>query len=247
MARARRTTAMVEARRAERRAGLGPDGQERASLAQAAARLIAEHGLADWSYAKKKAARELGLPERGALPGDDEVEDALAEYHALYGGDEHRAMIRERRVEALDWLRRFASLDARLVGGVAAGWATEHSDIRIELTTDDAKAVEFALLNDRVEYRPLPNDAGEAGEYYVDTPRGGVRLSVRTPQSSWSRPRRDRHGRDTLRLDAAALEKLLGSEPELSGAPVRLGEDGRRPTITALTPGASAPRQARSR
>ena len=218
MARARRSTAMVEARRAERRQGLGPDGHERASLAQAAARLIAEHGLADWSYAKKKAARELGLAERGALPGDDEVEDALAEYHALYGGDEHRAMIRERREEALVWLRRFASFDARLVGGIAAGWATEHSDIRIELATDDAKAIEFALLNGRIEYRPLPNDRDEAGEYWIDTRRGGVRLSVRSPQAMWTRPRRDRHGAAALRLDASAVEKLLASDDDAGSA-----------------------------
>jgi hypothetical protein len=205
----RRSTHAFEVRRAARRQGLGPDGHERASVAQVAARMIAEHGIVDWSAAKKKAARELGLPERGTLPGDDEIEDALAEYHALFGGDEHRAMIRERREEALVWLRRFASFDARLVGGVAAGWATEHSDIRIELTTDDAKAIEFALLNGRIEYRPLPSDRDEAGEYWIDTPRGGVRLSVRTPEAMWTRPRRDRHGAAALRLDAEAVEKLL--------------------------------------
>ena len=154
----------------------------------------------------------MGLPDRAALPGDDEVEDALAEYHELFGGDEHVAMIRERRTEALQWLRRFASLDARLVGGVAAGWATEHSDIRIELATDDAKSVEFALLNGGIEYRALPGDRDEAGEYYVDTPRGGVRLSVRSIDAMRTRPRRTRHGRGELRLDAAAVERLL-SEP----------------------------------
>lgn len=214
MSRQRRSTASYEARRAERRQGLGPDGYERASLAQAAARLIAEHGLSDWSYAKRKAARELGLPERAALPRDDEVEDALAEYHALYGGDEHRAMIRERRREALEWLRRFASRDARLVGGVAAGWATEHSDIRIELASDDAKSVELELLNARIDFRPLPGDEDGAGEYYIETRRGGVRLSVRTPGTQRSRSRRDRGGREVLRLDAEAVERLLkGSEP----------------------------------
>jgi hypothetical protein len=212
MARQRRSTASHEARRAERRQGFGPDGHERASLAQAAARLIAEHGLADWAYAKRKAARELGLPDRAALPGDDEVEDALAEYHALYGGDEHREMIRERREEALVWLRRYTAFDARLVGGVAAGWATEHSDIRIELCTDDAKSVEFALLNDGIEFRPLPGENDEAGEYYVETRRGGVRLSVRTPGAMRTRPRRDRNGAATLRLDAGAVERLLGSD-----------------------------------
>ena len=214
MSRQRRSTASHEARRAERRQGLGPDGYERASLAQAAARLIAEHGIVDWSYAKRKAARKLGLPERAALPRDDEVEDALAEYHELFGGDEHRAMIRERRTEALAWLRRFASLDARLVGGVAAGWASEHSDIRIELATDDAKAVEFALLNDGIEYRPLPGDRDDAGEYYIDTRRGGVRLSVRTIGATRSRPRRGRRGRGAVRLDAEAVERLLAEEDD---------------------------------
>ena len=201
---------MYEARRAERRQGLGPDGAERASLAQAAARLIAEHGIADWSYAKKKAARELGLPERGALPGDDEVEDALAEYHALYGGDEHRAMIRTRRTEALTWLRNLAAFDARLVGGVAAGWATEHSDIRIELRADDSKSVEIALLNAGVAFRPMPDRGGDdTYDLFVDTPRGGVCLRVLTPGAVRSRPRRDRHGREDLRLDAEAVERLL--------------------------------------
>lgn len=210
MARARRSTAMVEARRAERRQGLGPDGHERASLAQAAARLIAEHGLADWSYAKKKAARELGLPERGALPGDDEVEDALAEYHALYGGDEHRAMIRERREEALVWLRRFASFDARLVGGIAAGWATEHSDIRIELIADDSKSVELALINGDVAYRVAPGvPARAATELFIDTPRGGVRLVIRTRVGARQRPRRERRGSEDARLGAEALAQLL--------------------------------------
>jgi len=214
MARPRRSTEAVEARRAERRQGLGPDGAERTAIAQAAARIIAEHGMPDWAAAKRKAAREMGLPDRAALPGDDEVEDALAEYHELFGGDEHVAMIRERRTEALRWLRRFASLDARLVGGVAAGWATEHSDIRIELTTDDTKSVELALLNDGTEYRALPGDRDEAGEYYIDTRRGGVRLSVRTIGAMRTRPRRDRHGRGELRLDAAAVERLLTEDDE---------------------------------
>ena len=67
----------------------GRDAQNRARIAQVAARLIAEHGIADWSLAKRKAARQLMLPEREALPGDDEIEAALAEHHALFGGDAH--------------------------------------------------------------------------------------------------------------------------------------------------------------
>ena len=35
--------------------------QDRARIAQAAARFIAEHGVTDWTQAKRKAARLLGL------------------------------------------------------------------------------------------------------------------------------------------------------------------------------------------
>lgn len=218
MSRPRRPSASHEALRAGRRHGFGPEGQDRTRLAQAAARLIAEHGMNDWSAAKRKAARELGLPDRVALPGDDEVEDALVEHHALFGGERHRAMLRERRAEALGWLRNLARFDARLVGAVAEGWASEHSDIRIELCADDSKAVELALLNAGVDYRTMPSTgAGDVHDLYVDTRRGGVRLSVLTPAAMRARPRRDRHGREASRLDAAAVEALLagpaGSEP----------------------------------
>src|SRR5690242_11299913 len=55
--------------------GFGPPGSEdqnRQRIAQTAARLIVEHGISDWSHAKRKAARQLMLSEYQALPGDDE-------------------------------------------------------------------------------------------------------------------------------------------------------------------------------
>ena len=164
---------------------LGRDAQDRTRIAQVAARLIAEHGIADWSLAKRKAARQLMLPERAALPGDDEIEAALAEYHALFGGDEHaRSCARSARRRCAG-CAALAQFEPVLVGGVAAGWATAHSDIRIELVADDAKAVELALLNAGVAYR---HDAASADDgppsFYIDTPRGGVRLSVRTPEDA---------------------------------------------------------------
>lgn len=197
-------------RRAERRAGLGPEGYERASIAQTAARLIAEHGIADWTLAKRKAAHQLGLPDRAALPADEEIESALRDYHAIFGGDAYEARLRAQREEALDWMKRLAAFRPLLVGGVAEGWATDYSDIRIELVADDAKTVELALLNAGLSYRALPSRNGDgSAELYVDTRRGGVRLTVRTPQAARQRPRRDRRGQDELRLDSESLEALI--------------------------------------
>jgi hypothetical protein len=195
---------------------LARDTQSRAHIATVAARLIVEHGLTDWSLAKRKAARQLLLPERVALPADGEIEEALASHHALFGGDEHASTLRAQREEALAWLRELAAFEPRLVGGVAAGWATEHSDIRIELTADDSKAVELALINRNVGYRVAPGVSQQApAELLVDTPRGGVRLIVRSHLAARQRTRREEP-----RLDAQALEQLLRSEaPGVSTIP----------------------------
>jgi hypothetical protein len=200
-------------RRVERDDVFVGDSHERAGVAQVAARLIAEHGLDDWSLAKRKAARQLGLPDRAALPGDDEIEAALLDYNAIFGGEAHRQMLREKRAEALLWMRRLADFRPVLVGGVAGGWATEHSDVRIDLVTDDGKAVELLLINQGCEYRHAPSrHADDPVELWIDTPHTGVRLRVRTHREARQVPRRNRHGQEALRLDAAAVAALLDAD-----------------------------------
>jgi hypothetical protein len=203
-------------------AAFGRDAQNRARIADLAARLIAEHGLADWSLAKRKALRQLMLPERTALPGDDEIESALAAHHALFGGDEHATTLRTQREEALAWLRALAPFEPMLAGGVAAGWATEHSDIRIELVADDSKEVELALINRNVAYRIAPGVALTAApELLIDTPRGDVRLIVRTPSAARQRPRKDE-----VRVNAEALAAMLANDED-SGSRIQ----DRKPSI----------------
>jgi hypothetical protein len=184
--------------------------QDRMRIAQAAARLIAEHGLSDWALAKRKAARQLMLAPSVAFPTDAELEEALTAHHALFGGDAHPTMLRERRREALAWMRRLAAWQPQLVGGVAAGWATEYSDIRIEVVADDAKAVEIALASQGVRYAALPARGGDdaGATLRIDTPRGALRVAVLTPQQRRNRPRRDEETRLTESALAALLEEL---------------------------------------
>ena len=189
----------------------GREAQDRTRIAQVAAKLIAEHGIADWSLAKRKAARQLMLPERAALPGDDEIESALVDYHALFGGEQHVAQLRTQREHALRWMQRLAQFEPLLVGGVAAGWATAHSDIQLDLVAANAKTVELALLNAGVAYRTMNADDDGPQRIHVDAPPGSVRLCVRTPEAARQRPRRDRHGAETARLTAVELAALLAS------------------------------------
>ena len=190
----------------------GREAQDRARIAQAAARLISEHGLTDWALAKRKAARQLMLPDHGAQPSNEEIEAALAEYHALFGGVAHVESLQRKRRVALVWMRRLADWQPLLTGGVAAGWAGPHADIRIELVADDPKAVEIALAAQGVGYAARPPASSEPGamraaELLIETSDEALRLSILTPHDRRQRPRRDADPR----LDADALAGLIES------------------------------------
>ena len=203
-----------------RRGGFG-DQRDRMRVAQLAARLIIEHGLADWTLAKRKAARQLMLPDATAMPSNEEIELALAEHHSLFGGEAHAAGLRSMRVQALQWMDRLAAWQPLLVGGVAAGWATEHSDIRLELVADDPKGVEIELAGHGVMYAALPARDGDAATHLmIESPAGKpgrkvggtipvrIRLAILTPTQRRNRPRKA----DEPRLDRTALATLIGEE-----------------------------------
>ena len=191
--------------------------RDRIRIAQAAARLIVEHGLTDWTLAKRKAARQLMLPETTALPSNEEIEVALADHHALFGGDAHLVALRRQRAEALIWMRRLARWDPLLVGGVAEGWASEHSDVRLELVADDPKTVEMALAGEGIAYAALPPRTDDpAAHLRIDSERASIRLAILTPQQRRNRPRRS----DETRLGVDALAEMLArADSPATGAP----------------------------
>ena len=192
--------------------------RDRIRIAQAAARLIAEHGLTDWTLAKRKAARQLMLPETTGLPSNEEIEAALADHHALFGGEAHLATLRRQRVEALGWMRRLARWEPLLVGGVAEGWASEHSDIRLELVADDSKSVEIALAGEGVAYAALPPRADDtAAHLRIDAGTAAVRLAILTAQQRRNRPRKD----DEVRLDIDELIEILARDEGTTATPRR--------------------------
>ena len=126
--------------------------QQRALIASAAARLIAENGITDYTLAKRKAANSLGLTEGIQLPENSEVEAELRIYQRLFQDEEQTARI--------DHLRRIASeimvlvqrFNPYLTGSVLDGTAGRYADIDIQLFTDSAKDVEIFLLNQKIDY-----------------------------------------------------------------------------------------------
>ena len=181
----------------------------RASIAAAAARLIAEDGITDFHLAKRKAARQLGLPEHVAFPDNAEVEVELRAYRSLYQGEEHEALIAELRQEALELLELLAGFNPYLTGSVLEGTAGEHSRIDILLFADSAKEVEIFLLNRGIDvtHGDARSERVEA-VLIIETPTAEANLIVMPPLlERVSLKRRD--GRPSERIRADALRMLL--------------------------------------
>jgi hypothetical protein len=128
------------------------DSNLRRHLAYLAARLMAEDGVADYATAKIKAARQSGLADANLLPDNSEIEAALREYQGLYQKDEHPAHLRRLREVAVKVMREFDGFRPALVGSVLSGTAGQHSDVNLQLFTDDAKALTMFLVNGRYHF-----------------------------------------------------------------------------------------------
>lgn len=125
----------------------------KAEIAASAARLIVEEGL-DYGPAKHRAIKLMGLPGRTALPGNDEIEDAVVDYLALFCADTQPRELLALRELAVVWMTRMASFRPHLSGAVWHGTATRLSDIYIQLFCDDCKSAEIFLIDHQVRYVP---------------------------------------------------------------------------------------------
>ena len=122
-------------------------------IAATAARMVVEEGL-EYGPAKRRAVKQLGLPSRSRLPGNDEVEDAVREYIDLFCADTQPRELQALRRLALTWMERMAEFRPYLSGAVWHGTATRLSDIYIQLFCDDSKSAEIALIDHRLDYQP---------------------------------------------------------------------------------------------
>jgi hypothetical protein len=124
----------------------------REQLAHQAAKLMAEDGITDHAFAKRKAARQLGAADTQHLPSNQEVDDALHSYRLLYQRDSHPGILYQLREEALTTMRLLAEFHPYLTGSVLSGTAGEQSDINLMLFSDDAKAVLLFLLKHKIDF-----------------------------------------------------------------------------------------------
>jgi len=139
---------------------------ERGRIAHLAARIMVEDGVEDYATAKRKAARQAGVPDTRQLPTNEEVEAALRVQQSLYGGEAHRESLRELREHAVGVMRELERFNPYLTGSVLSGNAGKYADINLQLYTDSVKAVEIFLMDRDVAY-----DAGQCRLYIGEEQR----------------------------------------------------------------------------
>lgn len=132
----------------------GKHGNLRERIAYLAARILAEDGVDDFAYAKRKAARQAGAPNARAMPDNAEIEAALASYRQLYQSGRYEPVLAQLRQAALDVMRELRRFNPHLTGSVLSGVAGKHSSIELHAYVDSAKDVELYLLNQSIRYRP---------------------------------------------------------------------------------------------
>ncbi|MDZ7645332.1 MAG: hypothetical protein U5K76_14690 [Woeseiaceae bacterium] len=132
-------------------------GNDRARqvLAQEAARIICEQGIQDYRVAKNKAALRLGMTERGSLPGNPEIEQAVGEHLVLFGRESHIDLLHALRAAAVAAMELLAAFRPRLVGPVLHGTAGETSAVNLHLFTDTPEQVAYALTERQIAWKPF--------------------------------------------------------------------------------------------
>lgn len=185
-------------------------------VAQEAARIIVNHGVRDYRLAKQKAVERLGVNGRGSLPGNTEVEAAVAEHLQIFGGDSHQDLLRLMRTAALAAMELLVEFSPRLVGPVLVGTADENSAVNLHVFADSPEMVAMEIGDMGIQFRSYERRlksrrgqiemyAGFEFSYRNETiqatvfPVDGIRQAPMSPID----------GKPMKRVDVEAVQELL--------------------------------------
>ena len=189
----------------------------RRALAQEAARIMSEHGVDDYGFAKRKAAERLGAGEYAVLPKNSEIEAALLEYQRLFAADTHAGTLAGQRRAALDAMELLEGFEPRLVGPVLTGSATPYQEISLHVFADSPEAVSLRLMDQGVPYRVIEHRVRMNAERVVQVPAVvftsgdfGVDATVFAADGIRQAPLSPTDGRPMRRADRAEVEILVG-------------------------------------
>ena len=121
-------------------------------VAMRAAEVIMEEGITDYLFAKKKAAKYLGLLTNENLPSNQEIDNALKEYRNIFQEQVDLEVISKIKKDALNAMILFEEFNPHLTGQLLEGLIPKFPKIQINLFTDNIKEVEYTLLNNNIAF-----------------------------------------------------------------------------------------------
>jgi hypothetical protein len=198
--------------------------QLRQLIAQQAARMMAEDGISDYAYAKKKAGRQVGAVDNDVLPSNAEIEEELKLYNALFLSDEQPENLRMLRKNALFTMQLLEKFNPYLTGAVLDGTAGLGAETHIHLFADSLKDVEMFLLNQDIPFQTneksyrVMNDGkrDKKSDYRKKVPvfslemsTGIIKLSVFEVDEIRTPTKRAADGSNAVRADIASVKLLL--------------------------------------
>jgi hypothetical protein len=181
--------------------------QTRLLIARRAAELMAEHGIQDHTLAKRKAARQLGLPPNHDLPSNDEVDRELVSHQALFDPEDPRLALAEARRKALEVMRLLARFSPVLTGRLALGIWARYTDMEFEVYADSSKEFERFLLDQGIEFKTEERREGSYFTLYGEP--ADIRVRILPAHMRQSGPRDPDEPR--RRLGIEEIGKLVDS------------------------------------
>ena len=122
------------------------------SVANLAAQLIMEEGIKDYLYAKKKAAKSLGLNENANLPTNSQIDKAIDEFNKIFNPNIDIEFLRQFKIQAIEVMNIFKNFKPHLMNQLSQGVIPKFPEIKINLFADNLKDVEYVLLNSQLSY-----------------------------------------------------------------------------------------------
>ena len=189
----------------------------RREIAALAARMIAEDGISDYGFAKRKAARQLGAVNADELPNNAEIDAEVRTYLSVFQDEEHLERQHFLRVAAAEAMRELEAFRPYLTGAVLEGTAGRYAEVEIDLFPESAKEVEIFFLNHEVNYehREPRRNQPDAPEAILLFDWGDVPVKLRIYSPDVERlSRRSPHGaRQMDRARLATVEALIKQGP----------------------------------
>ena len=122
------------------------------SVANLAAQLIMEEGIKDYLFAKKKAAKSLGLNENVSLPTNSQIDKAIDDFNKIFNPNIDIEFLQQFKTQALEVMNIFKNFKPHLMNQLSQGIIPKFPEIKINLFADNLKDVEYVLLNSELTY-----------------------------------------------------------------------------------------------